>query len=318
MAYDEIINRNLGNTLAETGFDALGQKYRGKVRDVYSSGDRIVLVTTDRVSAFDVVLGTIPFKGQVLNQIANYWFDASKDIVPNHIVDKPDPNVVVVRRCEALPVEMVVRGYITGSLWRAYKDGERGLYGLNLPDGVRRDQPFDAPVITPTTKAEIGEHDMPMSPEEVVGIGLVSEKLWGEVCEKALALFKKGTQMAAERGLILVDTKYEFGLLDGSLVLIDEIHTPDSSRYWVAKGYRDRFEGGLDQQMLDKENLRQWLIGRGFSGQGTPPALTDEARAMLAGKYMELYERMTGVPFAASDEPIAIRVESNLKKAGYL
>ena len=262
------IVKNLDNTLAETGFENLGERHAGKVRDVYVRGDRIFMVTTDRVSAFDVVLGTIPFKGQVLNQIANYWFDAAKGIVATHVIDTPDPNVTVATRCEALPVEVVVRGYITGSLWRAYAGGERRSYGLTLPDGMRRDQRFDAPIITPTTKAAVGQHDEPISPDEVVSTGLVDKKRWDEICATARGLFDEGTRRARERGLILVDTKYEFGLLNGKLVLIDEVHTPDSSRYWMAGGYEAAFAAGTDQQMLDKENLRQWLLERGFSGQG--------------------------------------------------
>jgi len=312
------IRRNLANTLAGTDFQGLGERHAGKVRDVYVKGDHIILVTTDRVSAFDVVLGTIPFKGQVLNQIAGYWFDAAREIVATHLIDTPDPNVAVVKRCEALPVEMVVRGYITGSLWRAYAAGERTIYGLRLPDGMRRDQKFDAPIITPTTKAVIGEHDQPVSPDEVVARGLVDKRRWNEICAAAIALFDKGSRLARERGLILVDTKYEFGVADGKLVLIDEVHTPDSSRYWMADGYEGLFTAGEDQRMLDKENLRQWLIERGFSGQGTPPALTDEVRVMLATKYIELFEQMTARPFAHTDEPIAPRVETNLRKAGHL
>jgi phosphoribosylaminoimidazole-succinocarboxamide synthase len=312
------IEGNLANTLGKTSFPELGDLYSGKVRDVYEKADRIVMVTTDRVSAFDVVLGTIPFKGQVLNQIANYWFDRSSGIVANHVLDKPDPNVTVVRKCRALPVELVVRGYITGSLWREYARGERGIYGLNMPDGMKKDQAFPSPVITPTTKASAGEHDLPLSPSEVVSSGLVDRVLWGEICDKSLALFGLGSKMAAERGLILVDTKYEFGLLDGRLVLIDEVHTPDSSRYWTASGYAERFAGGREQEMLDKENLRQWLIARGFSGQGTPPALTDDVRIMLAEKYISLFEQMTGRSFVFTGEPIAERMERNLRKAGLL
>jgi phosphoribosylaminoimidazole-succinocarboxamide synthase len=314
----DVIAKNLDNTLSETEFSGLGERYGGKVRDVYTRGDRIVMVTTDRVSAFDVVLGTIPFKGQVLNQIANYWFDVSKEIVRNHIVDTPDPSVTVVKRCDALPVEVVVRGYITGSLWRAYAAGERDIYGLKLEDGLRRDQKFPEPIITPTTKAGAGEHDAPITPAEIVSRGLVERKLWDEVCEKALELFKQGSSLALSRGLLLADTKYEFGLLSGRLALIDEVHTPDSSRYWMAAGYEDRFARGQDQKMLDKENLRQWLLERGFSGNGTPPRLSDEVRVMLSEKYIELYERMTGRTFQADLSPIGERIETNLKRAGYL
>ena len=313
-----IIRDNLANTLDETDFAGLGDRHAGKVRDVYVKGDHIIMVVSDRVSAFDVVLGTIPFKGQVLNQIANYWFDAAKGIVATHVIDTPDPNVTVVKRCEALPVEVVVRGYLTGSLWRAYAGGERAIYGLALPDGMRRDERFPAPILTPTTKAAVGSHDEPISSAEVVSKGLVDRKRWDEICEKALALYAAGARLARERGLILVDTKYEFGLLGGKLVLIDEVHTPDSSRYWMADGYEAAFAAGGDQRMLDKENLRQWLLERGFSGQGIPPALTDEVRVMLAEKYLELYERMTARPFVRVDGPIADRVVANLKKAGHL
>lgn len=312
------IRDNLANTLADTNFSGLGDRHAGKVRDVYVKGAHIVMVTTDRVSAFDVVLGTIPFKGQVLNQIANYWFEAAKVIVATHVIDTPDPNVTVVKRCEALPVEVVVRGHITGSLWRAYEGGAREIYGLRLPDGLRRDQKFDAPILTPTTKAAVGSHDEPIAPDAVVSTGLVERKRWEEIQEKALALFKAGAAAARARGLILVDTKYEFGVLDGKLVLIDEVHTPDSSRYWMADGYEAAFAAGGDQRMLDKENLRQWLLERGFSGQGVPPPLTDEVRVMLAEKYLELFERMTARPFERVEGPIADRVAANLRKAGRL
>lgn len=313
-----IIRDNLSNTLAGTDFQGLGDRHAGKVRDVYVKGAQIVMVTTDRVSAFDVVLGTIPFKGQVLNQIANYWFEAAREIVATHVIDTPDPNVTVVKRCEALPVEVVVRGYITGSLWRAYEGGTREIYGLKLPDGLRRDQQFESPILTPTTKAAVGSHDEPIAPDAVVSTGLVERKRWDEIREKALALFSAGAAAARARGLILVDTKYEFGVFDGTLHLIDEVHTPDSSRYWMADGYEAAFSAGGDQRMLDKENLRQWLLERGFSGQGVPPPLTDEVRVMLAEKYLELYERMTARPFARVEGPIADRVASNLRKAGRL
>jgi phosphoribosylaminoimidazole-succinocarboxamide synthase len=309
----------LPHTLRSTSLTGLGEPRRGKVRDVYESGDRLILVTTDRLSAFDHVLTTLPFKGQLLNQLAAFWFDKTKDVAPNHLLDVPDPNVLVGRKCQALPVEMVVRGYLTGSLWRDYEAGRaNAAYGLSLPNGMKRDQIFPTPLVTPSTKAEGGAHDAPLTEESILSGGLVPKEIWTEVRRLALALFARGQAWAATRGLILVDTKYEFGLDRGQIYVIDEIHTPDSSRYWIAEGSADRFARGESQQMLDKENLRQWLITeRGFSGHGPLPEIPDEVRVSLAKIYANAFERITGAAPKLEVGPVEPRIAAALKQKGY-
>ena len=319
MIPDDKLRAQLPHTLRQIDLPALGELYRGKVRDNYSRGDQIVMITTDRVSAFDHVLGTIPFKGEVLSRLTTFWFDKVKDIAPTHIVATPDPSVMVVRRAKAFPVEIVIRGHITGSLWRDYEAGKAGAYGIAWPAGLKKDQRLDRPIITPSTKAEYGKHDEPISEAEILRQGLVSPEIWKEATDVAHRLFARGQEWAAKRGLILVDTKYEMGIADGKLVVIDEIHTPDSSRYWVADGYADRFAKGAEQEMLDKENIRQWLIKEhGFSGHGKPPPLTDDVRVMLARKYIEVFERLTGEAFTSDVGSVAERIERNLRAAGYL
>ena len=293
----------------------LGERYKGKVRENFYMGDEIIMVTTDRVSAFDHVLGTIPFKGQILTEIANFWFEKTKHIAPNHIISSPDPQVLVARRAETLPVEVIVRGYITGSLWREYEQGINGQYGFLLPEGLKKDQKFDTPILTPSTKAEYGKHDEPIARDAIVN-GLVEESVYAQAEEYALDLFTAGQEWASKQGLILVDTKYEFGMVDDELIVIDEIHTPDSSRYWIASEYEKRFNEGQSQNMLDKENIRQWLIERGFSGEGTPPVLTDEIRVTLAERYIELYTQLTGNEFHPLLGDVKFRIERNLEKAG--
>jgi phosphoribosylaminoimidazole-succinocarboxamide synthase len=319
MMTDAQLRAQLPHTLRQLDLPALGELYRGKVRDNYSRGDRIVMVTTDRVSAFDHVLGTIPYKGEILSRLTTFWFEKVKDIAPIHMVEVPDPSVMVVRRAKGFPVEIIVRGYITGSLWRDYQAGKAGAYGIAWPAGLRKDQPFDAPVLTPSTKAEYGRHDEPISEAEILRQGLVTPALWSEAAAVALRLFQRGQEWARSRGLILVDTKYEMGTVDGKLVVIDEIHTPDSSRYWIAEGSEERFAKGQEQRMLDKENIRQWLIQEhGFSGQGTPPPLTDEVRVMLARTYVNLYERLTGETFTSEIGSVEERIKRNLGARGYL
>jgi phosphoribosylaminoimidazole-succinocarboxamide synthase len=319
MLSDAQLRAQLPHTLRQLDLPALGSLYRGKVRDNYSRGDEIVMVTSDRISAFDHVLGTIPFKGEVLSRLTTFWFEKVKDIAPTHILSVPDPSVMVVKRATPLPVEIVIRGYITGSLWRDYLAGKAGAYGIDWPMGLKKDQKFPRPVITPSTKADYGKHDEPISEAELIRQKLVSPETWKEACDIAQKLFASGQEWAASRGLILVDTKYEMGISDGKLVVIDEIHTPDSSRYWMAKGYVQRFMAGQDQQMLDKENIRQWLIKEhGFSGHGTPPALTDDVRVMLAHKYIEVFELLTGETFQSAGGDVQVRIEQNLKKAGLL
>jgi len=319
MLNDDAIRAQLPHTLSQLDLPALGELYRGKVRDNYTRGDRMVMVTTDRVSAFDHVLGTIPFKGEVLSRLTSFWFEKVKDIAPTHLLDVPDPSVMVVKRARALPVEIVIRGYITGSLWRDYQGGKAGAYGIAWPAGLRKDQRFEKAIITPSTKAEYGKHDEPISEAEILKQGLVAPDVWKEATAVAHRLFARGREWARTRGLVLVDTKYEMGIADGKLVVIDEIHTPDSSRYWVADGYEERFARGAEQQMLDKENIRQWLITEhGFSGQGRPPPLTDDVRVMLARTYLTLFERLTGQVFTSAVGSVAERIERNLRAKGYI
>ncbi len=319
MLSDAQLRAQLPHTLRQLDLPALGSLYRGKVRDNYSRGDQIIMVTSDRISAFDHVLGTIPFKGEVLSRLTTFWFEKVKDIAPTHVISVPDPSVMVVKRATPLPVEIVIRGYITGSLWRDYLAGKAGAYGIDWPVGLKKDQRFDRPIITPSTKAEYGKHDEPISEAEILRQKLVSPELWKEACLVAQRLFARGQEWAASRGLILVDTKYEMGIADGKLVVIDEIHTPDSSRYWLAREYLQRFMAGQEQQMLDKENIRQWLIKEhGFSGHGKPPALTDDVRVMLARKYIEVFELLTGETFESKGGDVQARIEQNLRTAGLL
>ena len=303
MISDERIERELRGTLDDTDFDHLGRPHKGKVRDSYTTGAVRTIVTTDRVSAFDRHLGTVPFKGQTLNEIANFWFEATSDIVPNHLLDAPDPNVVRVRECEPVALEFVVRGYITGvtrtSLWCNYEQGQRDIAGNRLPDGLRKNERLAAPVLTPTTKFET--HDRNLSGAEAVREGLVERELFDRISELSFQLFARGTEIAARRGLILVDTKYEFGTVDGELVLMDEVHTPDSSRYWYADSYEELFRKGKDQRALDKEPLREWFVQQGFRGDGEAPPLTDEVRLATASRYISLAEEITQRPFEVTE-----------------
>jgi phosphoribosylaminoimidazole-succinocarboxamide synthase len=324
MIPDEKLHAQLPHTLRQLDLPALGDLYRGKVRDNYARGDRIVMVTTDRVSAFDHVLGTIPFKGEVLSRLTAFWFEKVKDIAPTHLLAFPDPSVMVVKKAKPLPIEIVIRGYITGSLWRDYQAGKAGAYGLEWPKGLKKDQAFEKAIITPSTKEEYGKHDEPISEQAILDRKIVAPEVWREATSIARRLFARGQEWAKSRGLILVDTKYEMGIVaeaDGSggrLVVIDEIHTPDSSRYWVADGYADRFARGVDQEMLDKENIRQWLINEhGFSGHGKPPPLSDEVRVMLARKYIEAFERLTGETFSSEVGSVEERIKRNLVAKGY-
>lgn len=313
-----LLEQQLRFTLLGTDFPALGEKYRGKVRDTYRKGDRLVLITTDRLSAFDHILTTLPFKGDLLNQLAHFWFQKTTAVVKNHVLDMPDPCVTVARRAEPFAIEFVVRAHLTGSLWRDYEAG-RDPYGLGLPKGLKKDQAFEKPLLTPSTKAALGAHDEPISAAQVVSRGLASARDWQRSSEATLGLFAVGQAQARSRGLILVDTKYEFGLIGDELILIDEIHTPDSSRFWVFEGWQERFRNGQPQVMLDKENLRQWLITeRGFSGQGTPPTIPDDVRVSLAKTYLTAYERITGLDFDAKVGDVTARIEGNLRRAKLL
>ena len=311
----------MAQTLVRTDFHFPGQDkvYHGKVRDVYFlDGERIAMIATDRISAFDVVLPKgIPYKGQVLNQIATYFLEATKDIVPNWLLSTPDPMVSLGHRCEPFRVEMVIRGYLTGSAWRAYKAGERTLCGIQLPEGMRENEAFPEPIIPPTTKEDEG-HDENISREEIIRTGLVSEEDYKQLEAYTYALFRRGQEMAHERGLILVDTKYEFGKKDGKIYLIDEIHTPDSSRYFYAEGYEERFARGEEQKQLSKEFVRQWLIAQGFQGREGEviPEMTPEYCQSVSERYIELYELVTGRPFVKEDTTqLAARIERNVLAA---
>ncbi|MAV64348.1 MAG: phosphoribosylaminoimidazolesuccinocarboxamide synthase [Pelagibacteraceae bacterium TMED237] len=295
--------------------DKVDKHYRGKVRDNFYLEDKIVMVTSDRVSAFDHVLGTIPFKGEILTDIANFWFDKTVDIIDNHIISRPDPQVLVVKKASPLPVEVIVRGYITGSLWRDYCNGKGNQYGFELPHNLKKDQKFDHIIITPTTKEDYGLHDQPISREEIINQGLVSKDIYESAEDVAIKLFNRGQEWADKMGLILVDTKYEFGMVNNKLIVIDEIHTPDSSRYWVKEGYEDRFNNGDSQKMLDKENIREWLLEKGFSGEGAPPELSDNIRIYLAEQYMNLYKKLTNRKFEPSMGEVKNRICKNLESA---
>ena len=309
----------MNKALTKTDFHFEGQTnvYHGKVRDVYSvKDDLLVMVATDRISAFDVVLPKgIPYKGQMLNQIAAKFLDATADIVPNWKLATPDPMVTVGLRCQGFPVEMIVRAYLCGSAWRAYKAGAREICGVPLPDGMRENQAFPQPIITPTTKAELGLHDEDISKQQILDRGLVSPEDYALLEQYTLALFRRGTEMAARRGLILVDTKYEFGKRDGKVYLIDEIHTPDSSRYFYADGYRERFERGEAQRQLSKEFVREWLMDNGFQGKPGQqvPEMTDAIVDGISDRYIELYEHLTGERFERADTAgLAQRIERNV------
>ncbi len=314
MVDEAVIRAQLGNVLEETDVPALGSVEHGKVRDSYRLGSRRVLVTTDRISAFDCVLGTIPFKGQVLNQLAAFWFEKTADVVRNHVISLPDPNVMLVHECEQLPVEFVVRGYITGvtktSAWYNYEQGVRDFCGNRLPDGLRKDQKLERPILTPTTKLE--KHDRNISREEAIAEGLVDAETFDAAADICFRLYARGVEHAASRGLIFVDTKYELGRLDGRLVISDEINTPDSSRYWFADTYGQLFAAGEEQRKLDKEYVRTWLAQQGFRGDGTPPALTEEVRIEAARRYIQAYELITGREFEPDTRPIRERVEAAL------
>lgn len=314
------IRKELKHTMAQTDLRGLGRKAAGKVRDSYLQPGRRILVVTDRISAFDCILGTIPFKGQVLNQLAAFWFEKTRAVAPNHVLDVPDPNIMVVAECDQLPIEMVVRGYITGvtrtSLWFNYQQGVRNYCGNVLPEGLRKDQKLPRPILTPTTKREA--HDRPISREEAIAEGLVTTEVFDAAADICLRLFDYGTQFAQERGLILVDTKYELGRLNAQVVVSDEIHTPDSSRYWYADAYEACFAGGREQKKIDKEYVREWLAAQGFRGEGAPPPLPDEVRIEAARRYIAAYETVTGREFTVSAEPAQERMERNLKAKGYL
>lgn len=306
------------SALTKTDFHFPGQKevYHGKVRDVYNLGERLVMVATDRISAFDVILPKgIPFKGQVLNQIAAKFLDATTDICPNWKLATPDPMVTVGVMCKGFPLEMIVRGYLCGSAWRAYKSGVREICGIKLPEGMKENQKFPHPIVTPTTKAEYGEHDADISKSEILERGLATPEEYDVLEKYTLALFQRGTEIAAKRGLILVDTKYEFGKHNGTIYLMDEIHTPDSSRYFYSDGYEERFAKGEPQKQLSKEFVREWLMDNGFQGKEGQqvPEMTDEIVKSISDRYIELYEHITGEKFVGQEDgDLLSRIERNV------
>jgi phosphoribosylaminoimidazole-succinocarboxamide synthase len=316
MLSDEVIQAQMNSLLEKTDFK-WGEKYEDKVRDSYVVDNRRIIITTDRISAFDRVLCSIPFKGQVLNQTAAFWFEQTEHIVPNHVLNIPDPNVLLAKECKVIPIEIVVRGYLTGvtstSAWYSYERGVRNFCGHVLPDGLKKNQPFDMAIITPSTKAEKGVHDASVSAEEILSRGLVDEEVFRNMERIALELYHFGNRLVGKNNLILVDTKYEFGLLDNELVLIDEVHTPDSSRYWIKDSYEPLFSQGTEPQNLDKEYVRQWLAGQGFIGEGEIPGIPDDIKIEAARKYITAYEMITGKQFVAKNENVEARIRQSLQ-----
>ncbi len=318
----ETLRHGLSCTVEHTDFPGLGTKYEGKVRDNYSLPDGTrILVTTDRISAFDRVLGTLPFKGQVLNGLSAWWFAATKDVAPSHVLSVPDPNILHAIECEPLPVELVVRSYLTGvtstSIWTHYADGKRTFAGHALPDGMKKNEPLPAPILTPSTKAAKGGHDVTVSRADLLAMGQISEADFDAAGALAMALFRRGQEICRERGLILVDTKYEMGRSkDGRIVVIDEIHTPDSSRYWLAASYEARLARGEEPESFDKEYVRRWLADVGFKGDGPIPPIPDEIRIEASRRYVEACEMVRGEPFRVDLSDPGQRMADNLVRAG--
>lgn len=312
-----VLEEGLSRTLDGSSFESLGKRYEGKVRDNYTRDGKRTIIVTDRISAFDRVLGTLPYKGQVLNAVAAWWFDETRGIAPNHLLDVPDPNVMVCLECEPLPVEMVVRAYITGvtstSVWTHYTRGARVFCGHQLPDGLKKHQRLPEPILTPSTKADKGDHDVSVSRAEILAMGRIRERDFDAAAASAMALFAHGQKVCAGRGLILVDTKYEFGKTpDGRIVVIDEIHTPDSSRFWYAKSYRERFEAGEDPESFDKEYVRRWLADLGYRGEGAVPTIPDEVRVEASRRYIQACDEVRGIPFEPNTEEPISRIARNL------
>ena len=319
---DGVIKSQFNKTLDGTNFSSLGELYKGKVRDNYIKGDTRIIIATDRLSAFDRVITTIPFKGQMLNQISAFWFEKTKNLVKNHIIAVPDPNVAVVHQCEMIPVEMIVRAYITGTAWRSYTKGET-TSGIVLPSGLNKNQKLDDIILTPSTKAESG-HDIYISRDTILKDKIVDKDIYLQMEEAAVKLFKFGQDYCNKNGLILVDTKYEFGLKDGELLLIDEIHTQDSSRFWMLESYEERFENDEEPEILDKEIFRGWLmetypnIFPNIKPDQDIPPISSEIKIKLAKRYMKSYQKITGIEFKAEVIDVMERIVNNLKKANYL
>lgn len=319
MITDTFLAGHLADALAQVDLPFMGTKSHGKVRDIYHHDDQLILVTTDRLSAFDRVLGLVPFKGQVLTQLSAFWFEQTRDLIPNHLIAVPDPNVTVAQVCTPLPVEVVVRGYISGvtstSLWHQYSIGQRHIYGIDFPEGLHKNDKLPAPVITPTTKARDGGHDERITSQEIVSQGLVPADQWEQICAVAVAVFQRGQAIARRAGLILVDTKYEFGLDQaGAIMLIDEMHTPDSSRFWLADTYEQRLAAGDEPDNFDKEFIRLYYAARGYRGEGEPMPLPAELAVQAAGRYIQTYELLTGGPFEPAELPADARIERNLRR----
>ncbi|HSO37442.1 MAG TPA: phosphoribosylaminoimidazolesuccinocarboxamide synthase [Labilithrix sp.] len=317
MLDDALLKEHLATTLEGTNLEGLGARYEGKVRDNYSRGDRRFIVVTDRISAFDRILGTIPFKGQVLNRLAAWWFEQTKNVAKSHYVRVPDPNVLECIECRPLPVEFVVRAYITGStstsMWTHYAAGERTFCGHALPEDLKKNQRLERPILTPATKAPLGEHDVSMSREQILAKGDMNAEDFDRAAEIAMKLFAAGQKICASRGLILVDTKYELGKTpDGEIVVIDEIHTPDSSRFWMASTYDERFASGVDPEPLDKDFVRRYYTALGYRGDGEAPELPPEVRIGAAKRYVEAFERITGETFVPDTDPPLARIAKNL------
>ncbi|MFA5792868.1 MAG: phosphoribosylaminoimidazolesuccinocarboxamide synthase [Candidatus Gracilibacteria bacterium] len=318
MLTKEQIAAQIALVLKGTNFTNLGTRYEGKVRDNYTQGGLRILITTDRLSAFDRIIACIPFKGQVLNALTKFWFENTKDICPNYIESYPDPNVIVGKECESIPVEMVVRGYITGSTttsaWYNYERGVRDFGGNALPEGLKKNQKLATPIITPTTKAGHGDHDRNITPTEIVGEGILSQADWDKLATYALALYNRGVEIAGKNGVILVDTKYEFGRTpEGEIVVIDEIHTPDSSRFWITATYEERLARGEEPDNINKEFLRLWLANKGYLGEGPVPEIPEEVIVETAEKYIQAYEMITGQTFVAENGNPLERIENALK-----
>lgn len=293
--FPNIVRTQLDYAIKNTNYD-IGKKYQGKVRDVYDLGDQLLIITTDRISAFDHVLGVVPFKGEILNHLSLFWFEKTADIIPNHIIKKVSGNGVLVRKCKILPIEVIVRGYLTGGGWREYQQSGE-ISGVKLPAGLKKDSKLEKPILTPTTKAEQG-HDLPISVAQILEQGIVEESLMRKIEDIAVRLFERGQQVAAENHLLLVDTKYEFGLLeDGTLIVADEIHTSDSSRFWYLDSYEECYRAGQEQKMLDKEFLRQYLIRVGYSGEGETPKIPFEIITGVLERYLEAYRKITGLVY---------------------
>lgn len=309
----------MSSVLKTVNLKGFGKKYSGKVRDYYILDGKRILITTDRISAFDVILGHIPYKGVVLNLLSAFWFDKTEDIVDNHLVSVPDPNVSVVKNAKPIPIEMVVRGYITGvtgtSIWGSYEKGDRVIYGIKFPEGLRKNQKLTKPVVTPTTKAEKG-HDERLTEKEIIQRKIVTTKLWNKMKKASLELFERGTKICSKAGIILVDTKYEFGLDEkGKLMLIDEIHTPDSSRFWVKDSYQKKFLVGEEPENFDKETLRIWYVEHGYKGDGKPPKMPVSLQKAVSDRYISIYEKITGKKFKKSKYPLEQRIMKSLRNS---